>query len=329
MNSAVFSSDLFRRVLIEPALEGCTELHIVTGWMSPAMISRHIEALSEASISGLELDVTAGMSGAEGIPSFVLSGLQALPRTIKGVRLNCSLALPGSSFNSKIYVWSKRSGPWKAWVGSANYTQIGFGLSEDTGNHKEVLAEVDADSAWSEMLSLCENTIAPNHPEIATRLAITSIDSLSESSLIVKPKRSEDSVILPLVQTRRSPGEVHSKSGLNWGQRPGRVQSQAYLPIPFEVRLAKFFPEVGEHFQVVSSDGESFICAVAQQGGKALHTPIDNSQFGKYFRRRLGLKDDAYVSTDDLKRFGSNGVEFSRVSEGLYTMHFEPGISAI
>lgn len=329
MHSTVISSDLFRRVLIDPALEGCTELHIVTGWTSPAMISRHVEALSRAGISGLEIDVTVGMSGAEGIPSFVLTGLQALPRNLKGVRINCSLALPGSSFNSKIYVWSKGSGPWKAWVGSANYTQIGFGLSEENERHKEVLAEVDPHSAWSEVLALCENTIAPSHPEIGSRLAISPIDSLGESSLIVKPKRSEGSVVLPLVQTKRNAGEVHPKSGLNWGQRAGRDQSQAYLPIPSEVRSANFFPPIGEHFQVVSTDGESFICTVAQAGGKALHTPIDNSQFGLYFRRRLGLEDDAFVSTQDLERFGSNGVEFSRVSEGLYTMHFEPGIKAI
>lgn len=328
MNDLI-STNLFHKVLIEPALEGCTELHIATGWMSPAMISRHVEALEKEGVSGLEIDVTAGMSGAEGVPSFVLSGLQALPRNLKGTRLNCSLALPGSSFNSKIYVWSTEAGPARAWVGSANYTQIGFGVAHQKTPHREVLVEVDADSAWLEMLSLCENTIAPSHPEILNRLTVTTVSSVSESSLIVQPEKTENTVVLPLVQTQKNAGEVHEKSGLNWGQRPGRVQSQAYIPIPSKIRASNFFPPVGEHFQVVTPDGKSLICAVAQAGGKALHTPLDNSIFGIYFRERLGLAPDAPVTTEDLKRFGANGVEFSRVSEGFYTMHFHPGIVAI
>ena len=327
--NAVISSNLFHKVLIEPALEGCAELHIATGFVSPAMISRHIEALHEAGVGSVEIDVTAGMSGSEGIPEFVLSGLQALPRNLKNVRLNSSLALPGSSFNSKIYVWSDNSGPSQAWIGSANYTQVGFGLAENRKTHSEVLVEVDADSAWAEILRLCENTIAPNHPDVRQRLEVTQATSLSEKSLIVAPETTEDSVIIPLVQTQKNAGEVHPKSALNWGQRPGRIPSQAYLPIPSRVRAKKFFPPIGEHFQVVTPEGKSFICTVAQAGGKAIHTPFDNSLLGIYFRERLGLAHDAYVSTDDLRRFGSNGVEFSKVNHGLYTMDFKPGITAI
>ena len=220
MLSKISSHSLFEEVLVQPALEGATELHIVSGFVSPAMISRHVQELEKRGISGLEIDITAGMTGRDGIPKFVLSGLQALPRVLKGSKLNLSLTLPGVSFNSKIYLWGNNNGPFRAWTGSANYTQIGFGLASGSPTHTETLAEIDPQSAWEEIRRLGENTISASHPQVAQKLTLRDSPGSGEESLMVGPSdpisARDEFVLLPLVQTQKSPGKVHEKSGLNW-----------------------------------------------------------------------------------------------------------------
>ena len=135
--------------------------------------------------------------------------------------------------------------------------------------------------------------------------------------------------VLPLVQTRKEKGEVHKAAGINWGQRAGRNPDQAYIPVPKTVSNSGFFPSRGQHFQIVTDDGDSFMATVAQDGEKAIEIPKDNALLGLYFRNRLGLPSGSFVSTQDLLQYGSNGVKFTRVSPDLYLLDFSKGIQAI
>ena len=48
-------------------------------------------------------------------------------------------------------------------------------------------------------------------------------------------------VTLPLITGKKEKQRVPYRSGLNWGQRPGRNENQAYLSVPSEIQKLNFF----------------------------------------------------------------------------------------
>ena len=115
---------------------------------------------------------------------------------------------------------------------------------------------------------------------------------------------------------------VPQSSGLNWGQRPGREQNQAYLAIPSEIQKSNFFPPPSIEFLVVTDDGIQWKCARRQANGKAIHTIDNNSIIGLYFRKRLGLEPGDLVTYAHLLRYGRNDVSFYKKSDYHYFMDF-------
>lgn len=110
-------------------------------------------------------------------------------------------------------------------------------------------------------------------------------------------------------------------SGLNWGQRPGREPNQAYLPVSVDIQRDQFFPDVGIPFVLKTDDGHEFICRRAQQNGKAIHSE-NNSDLGKYFRRRLGVTLGGLVSMGHLLKFGRTTVDIYKIGEHEFLMDF-------
>ena len=330
--TTLISSELFEKTLLKPIENGATSLHVITGYASPAMVTRHLDLAKDRYKVKVELDILVGMTGRDGLSRTSLLGFKSIARQIPGSVFRCSFATKPTSIHSKVFVWSNERGPVQAFVGSANYTQVGFGLASQSSNHQEVLVEVDAQQAFEYAVDVATSTIDLNHPDLAE------YEDIFEESKHANAEQLEvitsgdlsgiQSVLLPLVQLRKDPGQVHNAgAGLNWGHRGNRNRNEAYLPVPSSVQNSKFFPPLGEHFQIVSDDGDSFIATSAQSGGKAIETPNDNSILGKYFRRRLGLQSGAFVQTEDLLRFGSNAVEFKKIETGLYFLDFRPGLN--
>ena len=110
-------------------------------------------------------------------------------------------------------------------------------------------------------------------------------------------------------------------SGLNWGQRPGREPNQAYLPLGVDIQREEFFPAKGVQFRLTTDDGHEFKCTRAQQNGKAIHSE-NNSDLGKYFRKRLGVSLGSLVSLGHLLQFGRTSVDVFKISEREYFMDF-------
>ena len=328
----LISSHLFEEALLKPIEHGATNLHVITGYASPAMVTRHLELARERYRIKVDLDLLVGMTGRDGLSKNSLLGFRSIIRQIPGNSFRCSFSTKPNSIHSKVFVWSNEAGPTQAFVGSANYTQVGFGLASDYPQHEEVLVEVDANEAFDYAIRMASSTIDVNHPDIASY-----IDLYDESRPPTDDGATEmptdfdlgvKSVLIPLVQLKKNPGQVHNAGGgLNWGHRGTRNRNEAYLPIPAAIQNSKFFPPKGEHFQVLTDDGDSFIATTAQADGKAIETPNDNSILGKYFRRRLGLQSGDFVETHDLVRFGSNAVEFSELEPGLYFLNFQPGMN--
>ena len=327
--NTIITSDIFDEVLVAPILRGARDLFIVSGYASAAMVTRQFEYSSKTLGVNISIDLHVGMTGKDGLTRSNLMGMQAIPRQSAGQNFNCSFSPRGTSNHSKVYVWCSETGPVEAFLGSSNFTQTGFGLLTSTKSHVEACVRVDPNEAFAYVLEAAKGSIGYHSGDIQSYIDIIVETShpLQEETEVGTEVSSPQTVVLPLVQVRgKAPGEIHSRSGLNWGQRDGREPNQAYIPIPSQIAKSNFFPPKGVHFQIITNDGQAFICTVAQDGDKALETPFDNAILGKYFRRRLGLHPGSYVTTEDLDRFGSSAVRVYKISEDSYRLDFSPGI---
>jgi hypothetical protein len=126
-------------------------------------------------------------------------------------------------------------------------------------------------------------------------------------------------------------GILPGRSGLNWGQRPGREPNQAYIRIPLPIAKKTFFPDVGRRFLLHADDGVVLECVRAQQFGKAIESPYDNAVLGRYFRKRLGVPSGGAVTADHLKAYGRTDIIFWRTDAETFWMDFSnchnPGYS--
>jgi hypothetical protein len=115
---------------------------------------------------------------------------------------------------------------------------------------------------------------------------------------------------------------VPYSSGLNWGQRYGRDQNQAYIAVPSILQRTGFFPDKGIEFIVETDDGESWLCARRQDNGKAIHTVSNNSIMGIYFRQRIGIKPEDFVIIDHLLSYGRTTVDIYKKGDKQYILDF-------
>lgn len=129
-------------------------------------------------------------------------------------------------------------------------------------------------------------------------------------------------VTLPLTTKRNGQVIVPLRSGLNWGQRPGREANQAYLSVPVEIQKSRFFPERGDVFIIECDDGFTMKCVRSQDNGKAIESPTDNSIIGIYFRKRLGVRSGHMVTVDHLHAYGRTSVDIHYRNEHLYYLDF-------
>lgn len=129
-------------------------------------------------------------------------------------------------------------------------------------------------------------------------------------------------VTLPLASNIAGTLTVPKTSGLNWGQRPGREQNQAYLAVPAYIQRSHFFPDIGEQFLMECDDGEIFKCVRAQANGKAIHSASNNSLFGLYFRKRLGVMPGYMINIDHLIKYGRSSVDISSINPYKFFLDF-------
>jgi hypothetical protein len=115
---------------------------------------------------------------------------------------------------------------------------------------------------------------------------------------------------------------VPFSSGLNWGQRHGRDKNQAYIAVPSIVQRSGFFPDTGIEFLIETDDGERWICARRQANGKAIHTVLNNSIMGSYFRHRICTQQEEFIVVDHLLSYGRTTVDIYKESDKKYILDF-------
>ena len=323
----MYCSDFRDAVLIEPVRQGADRLKIVSGYATHTMVSWHIRELLTQRCNPIDITLLVGMCQLDGISKFVHDGFTELicrhnPPTQS--TFTCQYVVEGAPVHSKLYLWEKDGTPFRAFMGSANYTQAAFSTAR-----RELVDECCPFDALVYFNSIEHHTIYCNHSEVEDKVRILPNHPILDAEEVTAVSvRGSGVQSLTLSLLARS-GETGTKSGLNWGQRDGREPNQAYIALPAKDARSGFFPLEGNcngkhnpHFSVLTDDGVNLILRVEQQGNKAITTPLNNSLIGEYFRNRIGLPNGDYVTGHDLENYGRTNVTFYRLDDEQYFMDF-------
>lgn len=351
MDSSVVDNDLFNYALMRPLFsrDKPNALRIVSGYATYAMASRHLLA-STAAGKRLSVDLIYGMAGADGVRKenhlgFVsLSGKREF--AYNGT-FSCSYVRKPLAVHSKVYIWCKGKQPVRAFIGSANYSENGFRVK----GRIETLTECDPQTALDFFQKIKAESVMCTKVKQETDFA-SKPKKFDDGKLspIISVEMDTDSpykgclkVRVPLLNTK---GTLGAGSGLNWGvyadgsprlankgnPKSARDRNEAYIRIPKEIAQTGFFPPFNEHakkreeqirFTVATDDGCVFSCVrTSGEYGKEIATPQDNAELGRYFRKRLGLPDGAYIDVATMKKYGRLDVVFYKTDEESYVMDF-------
>lgn len=320
-------SDIANAVLFAPLNHDVNELYIITSYATPTMLSWYIKNLYHKTQTPISVYLLIGMVPFDGISVSVHEGFVQLirdenPQEIE--KLECSYIYDTPAVHSNLYIWAKDGQAMLAFSGSANFVQSSF-----VGNHRqELMVACDPVAAMNYYQSLVSRSIYVHHAEIEeyvvfhpTHPVLDRENTLIEGFNLLEQEGYEF-VTLSLVTRTGQPG---TRSGLNWGQRPGRNPNEAYIPLPSHIAKSGFFPLEKRHFTAITDDRHQLILRIEQQNDKAITTPARNSDLGEYFRNRLGLANGAFVTGEDLNRYGRTDVVFLKLDEETYYMDFSNG----
>lgn len=310
----IYKDNLSKNILLDPISEGADALKIVTAYAKPSMVSWHLKEIAEKLSTTIHINLLIGMTNCDGIE---LSDHQNyINLCADNDNFNCQYVSEGPSVHSKLYIWEKKGKPFKAFMGSANYTQTAF----HSKNRSEILCQCDSEIARQYYDAIEKNTIRCNHSEVEEHIALIKSSNITyENNHIVFKNNEFPKVELSFLKAN---GEIGETSGLNWGQRLGREPNQAYIRVPSEIAQSGFFPINGTHFSVLTDDKKHLIFRLEQVNNKAMTTPMNNSLVGEYFRNRLGLANGAFVNKSDLLNYGRTDVTFYQLDEDNYFMDF-------
>lgn len=329
----LYRADLAEQVLFTPPSRA-DALHVVSGYATPAMLGRHILELRSRITDVTELNLVVGMTGGVQPDSGMVEdhhrGFMDVVQQENDLQVRCSYVFGDVGVHSKAYVWSRGGEPVIGFVGSANYTQVGFGLASK-GHREEILLSADPREVkeyWDTIETMSVDCL---HGEVDQLVRIfrrpageyfpAAEDDVAGSSPV--PGAEVERLRLSLVAA--ATGQVHGPGGgLNWGQSRGRANpNEAYVHVPAPIQRSGFFPPKNTQFLVSTDDGKVLIMSVASgEHGKDLRTPLNNGLLGEYFRSRLGLANGVEVDTDDLIRYGRIDVELLKIDEETYLMDF-------
>lgn len=328
----MITNNLFEKVLIEPVNAGANKLYIVSGYATSAMAFHHLEYLKKQNKS-INIELFIGMCPNDGLSLSNHRGFKKIAEEEFSREFQCSYVMTPPSVHSKTYAWYRDDEPIVGFAGSANYTQSAF-----INRQREILVECNAEDALNYFQQISGDTIYCTHPDSENFVRIykdrffirrREAQSIIETATSEQRPEFEDniaglqSVTVSLYNNR---GEISQRSGLNWGQRPEyhREPNQGYIRLTSDIYSSSFFPEVKIHFTVLTDDGKVLICSRAQQNGKAIHTPHNNSLIGEYFRNRLGVPNGEPVTNDAVVRYGRSDLTFYKIDDETYFMDFSP-----
>lgn len=313
---------------MQPVQNGCNKLYIVSGYATSAMAFHHLNELNNHGSTNVALKLIIGMTSSDGISFGNHRGFRQIMSNDFAGRFECSYKINTPPIHTKLYLWFENDIPRFGFLGSANYTQTAF----NTARQGEAFTECQVYEALDYYNGLIGDTIYCTHPDSENLIKIYNDRFYRrrerESSETTTPEVPQAPDVSTLENVTISlldgDGNLPQRSGLNWGQRPEehREPNQAYIRLPSSVYNTEFFPPVRAHFTVLTDDNRVLICARAQQNGKAIHTPHNNSLIGEYFRNRLNIPNGNRVTLEDLRNYGRTDLTFYKIDDETYYMDF-------
>ena len=310
----MLTTRLYEQILVNPALQGYFELHIVSGYSSATFLRKHLGDILEIN-PHVKINLIIGMNQKRRDHLAYLNLERNYPTIFKGYYF-CSKP----EVHSKVYCWTKSASDMKGFSGSANYSQFGFFNSKQQNQ----MVEGYPAQIREYFDSLLEKSIPIKNYSLKSEEVITHspIDGSVPPGHIewVEPN---ESVRISLLSKA---GELPSRSGLNWGQRPEhkRDPNQAYLSIRTDATKEGFLPEKKFTFTLITDDEKTLDCTVQQDGRKAISTTDDNSILGRYFRNRLGVRSGAMIRKQDLLDYGRSDFLLRKLDDETFFLDFSP-----
>ncbi|WP_456289292.1 NgoFVII family restriction endonuclease [Paenibacillus sp. AK002] len=304
---------IYSQVIKTPYDEGRMNFRALTGYGSSAFVHHLLYTYERMSI-----DLILGMVKQQPITIWDHNEYVNLVHSTGRLRVRYYNGTP--PIHTKAVLWRGENGDFDiAYAGSSNLTWHGFRDYQElmvSANPVEIL-QVFPDE---HLLKDCTDADIFEHFQMLYQRE-PEVSDIDISAIGVAVSGCP-SVVLRL--TQKKDGQVHGRSALNWGQREGREPNQAYIPISSDIHRDNpdFFPDLAVEFTIITDDGESFVCTVAQQGRKAIHTNHDNSILGKYFRRRLGVPLGEKVEKAHLDQYGRDSITIYKMNDDTYYMDF-------
>ena len=302
----------YEKVLIDPMRAGANTLFIVAGYSSATFTRKHLIDISKKH-TNFSLNLIIGM------PSSAQADHTAFLKLNEqyGSRFNGHYIVDSPAVHCKAYGWFADDIALDGFSGSANYSQRAFtpGLQ------------------LNQMVPSCSQEIRRLYDSLIPRC--TSFQDF-KSSIVSETTfnlgtelapggvawESEDLVRMSFLGKN---GEVPQKSGLNWSKSPERAsrnQDEIYLSLRLSSREEGFFPPRAYRFTLLTDDGKSFDCVIAQGDRKSLATTDDNSELGRYFRNRIGLVSGAVVTKEALAKYGRFDYTIKKINEDTFLWDF-------
>jgi HKD family nuclease len=329
----MITENLFDKVLIEPVKNGADILYVVSGYATAAMTFHHFDYLKKNHSKQIEINLIVGMCPYDGLSLSNHKAFQQLASLDFSKHFKCSYIFNAPQVHSKAYAWFQGKKPVSGFIGSANYTQNAFSKSQ-----RELLISCDPKLGFDYFQSLIPDSIYCTHNEIENHIEIyrdtyysrRKKEQLEKQGIQMVTSEKPDLQDLPAIRVSLldRTGNIQNTAGLNWGFRQDetskRNKNEAYIQLRPEVYRSDFFPGRSIHFTVLTDDNKTLICTRAQKDehGHAIETPHNNSLIGEYFRNRLGLANGAFVTKDDLLKYGRTDVDFYKIDEETYFMDF-------
>lgn len=307
-------TDLYNHALIDPCNRGSRELYIISGYASATFAYRHLEDTSQYNA---KINIIIGMPGKRADYNAYLGLCQRyssrfFPYYFKGK----------PPVHMKAYGWfSEDNNPTEGFSGSANYSQPGFFHQVQ----RNQLAKEDPVEIKDQFEMLLPQSIRLLDAEkVEFHELETHEPAIHEGSVLPGQRLWEVENKRVRISFLARNGTLPTRSGINWGQRPeeGREPNQAYLSLRGDTRNVGFLPERAFTFSLITDDDQSFDCAVAQDGRKAIHTTLNNSLFGIYFRNRLGVPLGEPVTREHLEDYGRTDFAIEKIDEETFLLDF-------
>jgi len=325
----IFNENLFDEVLLKPATAGANKLFIVSGYATSAMAFNHLTKLNDIA-ENIQIELLIGMCSKDGLALSNHRGFQKIMKEDYPSSFSCSYIINHIPVHSKVYSWFSNTKPVIGFIGSANYTQLAFSPAQE-----EIVNQCNATEGFRYFQSFIDKSIYCNHPDSENLVTIYNdkyyirkkkVRELIPDATTTLDKFDEGIIGLPSIKVSflDIKGNLPTRSGLNWGQRPEeqREPNQAYIRLPAVIYRTGFFPERTIHFTVLTDDSKVLICTRAQDNGKAIHTPHNNSLIGEYFRNRLSVPNGELVTKEHLKNYGRHDIVFYKIDDETYFMDF-------